>query len=162
MGIHNQIRSHSAYVKPATVEDALENLYRRHMHLVLSNPLTELNYAALGGYYVALVGYADVTELVDDVDWVPHDTMADAMARMEQDGTSISDSIPWIETHKGITKLVDALRLTNDQNRMYHYLESIDGVETLIILVVGLAVLHGVNAETAAMDYLNKLEETIE
>lgn len=161
MDIVQKIKSHPAYVPADDVITALEDLYRRHMHLVLSNPLVENHYDDVGAYFVSIVRYAEAAKIAEDVDWMTHEDTERAVLRMDEEGTPMRDSTPWIETHDGITKQINAVRYMNDRNKVFHHLERIDGVESLIILARCLGVFHNYNAEDAAIDCLNKIQETI-
>ena len=161
MDIVQKIKSHPAYVPVDDVTTALEDLYRRHMHLVLSNPIVENHYDDVGAYFVSIVRYAEAAKIAEEVDWMSHEDTERVVLQMDEEGTSMRDSTPWIETHDGITKQINAVRYMNDRNKVFHYLERIDGVESLIILARCLGVFHNYNAEDAAIDCLNKIQETI-
>jgi len=161
MDIVQKIKSHPAYVPVDDVTTALEDLYRRHMHLVLSNPLVENHYDDVGAYFVSIVRYAEAAKIAEDVDWMSHEDTERVVLQMDEGGMPMRDSTPWIETHDGITKQINAVRYMNDHNKVFHHLERIDGVELLIILARCLGVYHNYNAEDAAIDCLNKIQETI-
>lgn len=161
MNIYQRIKEHPSYVPADDALTALEDLYRRHMHLVLSNPLVENHYDDVGAYFVSIVRYADAVGIAENVDWMTHEDTERVVLQMDEQGMSMRDSVPWVETHDGITKQINAERHTNDFNKVFHHLERINGVESLIILVRCLGVLHGYNAEDAAIDGLNKIQETI-
>lgn len=161
MNIYQRIKKHPSYVPADDALTALEDLYRRHMHLVLSNPLVENHYDDVGAYFVSIVRYAEAAKIAEDVDWMSHEDTERVVLQMDEQGMSMRDSTPWLELHDGITKQINAERHTNDFNKVFHHLERINGVESLITLVRCLGVLHGYNAEDAAIDGLNKIQETI-
>jgi len=161
MNIVQKIKSHPAYVPADNVLTALEDLYRRHMHLVLSNPLVENHYDEAGAYFVSIVRYAEAAKIAEDVDWMSHEDTERVVLQMDEQGMSIRDSTPWVETHDGITKQINAERYTNEHNKVLHHLERVDGVESLIIFARCLGVLHGYDAEDAAVDHLTTIQETI-
>lgn len=161
MNIVQKIKSHPAYVPADNVLTALEDLYRRHMHLVLSNPLVKNHYDEAGAYFVSIVRYAEAAKIAEDVDWMSHEDTERVVLQMDEQGMSMRDSTPWLELHDGITKQINAERHTNDFNKVFHHLERVDGVESLIILARCLGVLHDYNAEDAAIDHLTTIQETI-
>ena len=161
MNIVQKIKSHPAYVSATDVQTALEDLYRRHMHLVLSNPLVENHYDKVGAYFVSIVRYAEVAGIAEDVDWMSHEDTERVVLQMDEQGMSMRGSTPWIETHDGITKQINAVRHMNEHNKVFHHLEKVNGTETLVFLARCLGVLHGYDAEDAAVDHLTTIQETI-